>query len=130
MSPRRISRKSLLSACDAIGPGDGLDPRLDRDGPHKVSNRKALQLCGQIARALAECFPTLGDDVLRNLRVEAVTPAPNSSRLLVTVSCPAGEAEAARRLEQARGLLRTEVASAIHRKRTPDLVFRVRKADL
>ena len=131
MSPRRISRRSLLSGCDAVGPGDGLDPRLDRDGPHKVANRKALQLCRQVARVLAEAFPALGDDRLRDLHVEAVTPAPNSSRLLVTLSCPGGEDEDATAwLEQAGGLLRTEVATAIHRKRAPELVFRVRKADL
>lgn len=137
MKPRRISRKNLLAGCSEIGPGDGIDPRWDRTGQDewgKVTNRKALQLCGQIARTLACVFPDLGDDLLRELQVQSVVPAPNSSRVLVSLEMPAlseqedpsqVQTELYLRLERVRGLLRSEVASAIHRRRTPDLLFRV-----
>jgi ribosome-binding factor A len=120
----------MLSACSGIGPYDGLDPRYDRPNePRKVPNRKALQLCGQVADTLALIFGECGDDVLRDLRVVSVTPAPTSVRLLVTVARAAGVTEEvgqiAGRLERARGKLRGEIAAAVHRRKVPDLTFRV-----
>jgi len=57
-------------------------------------------------------------------------PAPYASRLLVAVApSPAPEAvEVAavlERLDRVRGRLRTEVAAAVHRRKAPDLTFRV-----
>ena len=52
---------------------------------------------------------------------------PTSVRLLVSVRKPP-DVDAALvegRLANARGLLRREVAAAIHRRKTPDLLFRV-----
>src|SRR4051812_24793608 len=97
-----------------------------------AAQRKALQLCSQVAQTLhgalqGEC----GDDCLRDLLVEAVEPFPNAGRLLVTVSLsPAAAAvplaEILEHLERARGLLRSEVAAAVCRRKVPELVFRVR----
>jgi ribosome-binding factor A len=130
MTFRRVSRQDLLSACSGIGPDDGLDPRYDRPAePRKVPNRKALQLCGQVADTLALVLGECGDDVLRDLRVVSVKPAPTSVRLLVTVARTAGATEEvdqiAGRLEGARGKLRSEIAAAVHRRKAPDLMFRV-----
>jgi ribosome-binding factor A len=125
---RRISRKELLSSCAAIGPEDGSDPRdFFAKPPGKVTNRKALQLCGQVERTLSLVLWECSDDVLRELAVEAVQPAPTSVRLLVTLSAPDGvdEQTALRRIEKASGLLRHEVAAAIHRRKAPELTFRV-----
>jgi hypothetical protein len=130
MSSRKISRRELLSSCVEPGTGDGCDPRLDRrEGTGKVSNRKALQLCAQVARTLASVFADCGDDVLRDLLIDSVTPMPNTSRLLVTV-LPTATIETSvllDHLERARGKLRTEAVAAIHRRRAPDLVFRVQE---
>src|SRR2546421_9642031 len=136
MKPRKISRKSLRSGCERIGEQDGLDPRFDRpgaeEGPPKVRNRKALQLCGQVAETLNLVLGgESGDDVLRHVLVESVTPAPNAMRLLVTLAAGPGSpttdaAEVLGRLERARPRLRQEVAAAIHRRRVPELTFRVR----
>src|SRR5579884_3771066 len=56
MKPRKISRKALHTGCERIEDRDGVDPRYGRpdhgDGPPKVKNRKALQLCGQVAETL------------------------------------------------------------------------------
>jgi ribosome-binding factor A len=132
MTFRKVSRKDLLAACESIGPEDGTDPRLDRRAePAKVANRKALQLCGQVAQTLALVLSgELGDDVLRDLFVESVVPFPTSVRLLVTV-CRAGadpavsDADVLRRLDRARGRLRCEIAAAVYRRKIPELLFRV-----
>jgi ribosome-binding factor A len=135
MRSKRFSRKDLLSSCDAIGPEDGADPRdFFRKSSGRVTNRKALQLCGQIARTLSlvlagEC----GDDVLRELSVESVRPAPNSARLLITLSLPRGSVEVEEvmgRLQRVGGMLRSEVAAAINRRKTPELMFRVVQAEV
>jgi hypothetical protein len=130
MSSRKNSRRQILSSCVELGTGDGCDPRLDRrEGAGKVSNRKALQLCAQVARTLASAFADCGDDMLRDLLIESVTPMPNTSRLLVTVlpTAPIETSVLLEHLERARGKLRTEAVAAIHRRRAPDLVFRVRE---
>jgi ribosome-binding factor A len=130
MNAKEPSRKDLLSACCEVGPEDGVDPRLDhRPVRERVKNRKALQLCAQVAETLnlvlaGEC----GDDVLRELTVVSVVPAPDSSRMLVTLAVPADgadEQDVRAHLERAAGKMRGEVAGAIHRKRVPLLTFQV-----
>jgi ribosome-binding factor A len=120
----------LLKSCADPGIDDGLDPRYDRRAaPAKVANRKALQLCGQVADTLALLLAgDTADDVLRDLQVVSVRPAPNSSRLLVTVSPCVPDAdldEMRQALARAQGRLRAEMASAIHRRRVPELTFLV-----
>lgn len=132
MSKKRPSRRELLPLCSEPGPDDGSDPRLDpRPTTGKVGNRKALQLCGQVADTLSGLLAGCGDAVLRDLAVVSVMPAPNSSRLLVTVApvvpdTPVDTATVLERLGHALHRLRTEVASAITRKRVPELTFRVK----
>ena len=90
---------------------------------------KDLRLCGQVAKALnyalaGEC----DDDILRDLYVESVLPAPDSSRMLVTVmpnSLPATSAEILERLHLHMNTLMLEVAAAIHRRKAPQLKFNV-----
>ena len=128
MKFRKIGIKNLLSSAAEIGELDGQDPRFDRDASKKVPNRKALLLCGQIAQTLADVLAGCGDDVLRDLLVESVAPAPTSARLLVTVRRPADVIDETvyARLTAARGLFRHEIAAAIHRRKTPDLTFHVK----
>jgi ribosome-binding factor A len=132
MRSRKFSRKPLPLPCDEIGPDDGIDPRTQSRAPsRKVHNRKALQLCGQVARTLSSVLQDgCGDEILRDLLVASVTPAPDSTRLLVTVSpSPASTGvereEVLVRLHGASAKLRREVAAAIHRRKTPELLFRV-----
>ena len=132
MKRRSIRRHDLFAGCAAPGAGDGFDPRLESgEAPRKVANRKALLLCGEAERTLSAVLAgECGDDVLRNLIVASVKPAPTSARLLVTVypATPVQGADAATvlaHLERAKGLLRTEVAAALHRRKAPDLMFRV-----
>jgi ribosome-binding factor A len=114
-----------LSEDDAIDPRDFFKPPRRRGGP----DRKTLQLCSQVAQTLALVLAgEMEDDLLQQLQVESVTPAPNASQLAVTLrtSYPLDELlaeEIARRLKLASGRLRCEVAAAITRRRAPKLVF-------
>jgi ribosome-binding factor A len=125
------SRRQLLSSCTEIGQDDGVDPRtFFRKSTRQRTNRKAVQLCAEVARTLS-CLlgGESGDELLRSTVVESVQPAPDSTRVLVTVSiqAPAGTEipRVLERLHHSSGWLRSEVAAAIHRKRVPELVFRV-----
>jgi ribosome-binding factor A len=98
-------------------------------------DHKTAQLCRQVFRAVSLALAECGDDVLRELVVHEVEPAPDASRLLVRVGFSAsvadvsGVADVLGRLAQASGFLRREVASAITRKRAPELMFTFAAAD-
>jgi ribosome-binding factor A len=105
-----------------------IDPTIYFGDPDRHgSDRKTLQLCKQAIRALSlalagECH----DDVLRDVYVDTVTPAPDASRLLVTVRPATTQADPdliLDRLRTHRAFLRTCVAGTISRKRAPELVF-------
>ena len=135
MSSHRPSRKDVESLCSAAGPEDGIDPRYLRDSAGgRAVGRKTLQLCGQVSRTLAEVLSACGDEVLRELEVVQVSPAAGGGRLLVTLrpavsAAPRDLAVIEGRLARAQGLLRSEVTSAIHRRKAPELIFRVLRAD-
>ncbi len=126
MSRKKHPRRRFRHAPPGLSSGSGLG---------RVENRKALQLCSQVAETLAlvlagECQ----DDLLRDLLVESVVPFPSASRLLVTLvpAISAGNAsleQYLQHLEPFKGLLRGEVASAINRRKAPDLVFRILPAN-
>jgi len=132
MARKQPSRKVLRSLCAEVHPDDGVDPKeLARQaaGQPRV-RRKARQLGRQVAETLEGLLASQGDDLLRGLRVVSVTPAPSASRLLVTVAAapgsePVDPAQVLERLERASGLLRSEVAAAITRRRAPVLVYRL-----
>lgn len=127
-SARRASAcADELHADDGAAAADELFRRTLNHYDHK-EDRKTLQLCGQVRRALALAFAgDLADPVLQDGEVAAVTPAPDATRLLVSVRPPTGAApdDVLRRLGRVRGLLRHAAAQAVVRKRAPELVFRV-----
>ncbi|MBX3439281.1 MAG: hypothetical protein KF861_17455 [Planctomycetaceae bacterium] len=94
-----------------------------------------MQLCHQVAHTLnyvlsGEC----GDDVLRSLYVENVIPAPDSSRLLVTVSLLDKDDTTPTevilmKLGMVQSKLRAEVARSISRRKTPELIFNIVRPD-
>ena len=108
---------------------EGEDPSVFFGGKSDRKNDwKDRRLCRQVLEAIRTGLAgQCGDEVLQSLWVSSVDPAPDASRMAVTVDLPEGASpgEALARLEGARGLLRAIVASAIHRKRVPELVFRV-----
>ena len=108
-------------------------PRRGRSASHTPHrpDRKTMQLCSQVQRTLDQVLSgELDDDRLRDVYVVQVTPAPDANCLLVTVA-PLGFAkdfrpdEVMARLAANSGRMRSELARAINRKKTPELMFRV-----
>jgi ribosome-binding factor A len=93
--------------------------------------RKERQLCRQVQEAVSEALAGIEDDVLLDVWVCSVEPAPDAGRLAIVVEAPSRVSpdEVLTRLDKFAGLLRGEVASAITRKRVPTLTFRVLVAD-
>jgi ribosome-binding factor A len=93
------------------------------------AERKVQQLCKEVARTVGYALPACRDPQLRGLVVLEVLPAPDGSRLEVLLYPTSPEAlDVAllhERLSWARGFLRAEVARALQRKRTPELVYRI-----
>lgn len=93
-------------------------------------DRKTLQLCAQVRRAIYNALPTQEVPGSECLTIEAVEPAPDAHRLLVVVALPPDAAEIApliqARLARWAALLRADVARHIHRKRVPELALQLR----
>lgn len=127
------SRKRLRSLCAEVHPDDGSDPRVFfRKGSSMSNNRhKTRQLCRQVLEVLDSLLADHHtDDVLLDLAVVAVEPAPDAACLLVTVTPRLSGIRPdlsliLSSLDRASGRLRAEVAAAISRKRAPLLVYRV-----
>lgn len=105
------------------------------DRPPRV-DRKTLQLCRQIADTLNYVLSgELNDDVLRNVYVDSVQPAPDASRLMVSVALidPSDTTPADKVLHRL-GLwsprIRSEVAQSIHRRKTPELSYCVVRPEM
>lgn len=112
-----------------INSGAEIDPSVFFGRTHSDRpDRKTLQLCRQAERTLSIALAgESGDEVLRDVMVISVTPAPDASRLLVTV-CPvvaigADPARVLEHLQSHKSFLRARVAESIHRKRAPELMF-------
>ena len=92
----------------------------------RQAQRKTQQFCRQVQRALnlALADRSVGNGT-QDLFVEDVFPAPDCGRLLVHVVIPVGVpvADAMIALGREAPRLRSEVASAITRKRAPELCF-------
>lgn len=133
MTLDKRTRERLLAHCGELHEDDGVDPRefFKSNKSTKRQNRKAKQLCRQVAETLdlvlsGDCH----DTVLQSLHVVSAVPAPDSSRLLVTLCAdvPAGQFDRdaiLAELHKQTGRLRSEVATAITRKRVPMLTFHV-----
>lgn len=133
MTPDKRTRAQMRAHCDNIGDDDGLDPRkfFKASRINDKSDRKARQLCRQVAETLDQVLSgELDDDFVGSLHVASVVPAPDSSRLLVSLcsDLPVDQfdrSELDRRLEDHRGRLRCAVSAAITRRKTPILAFHV-----
>jgi ribosome-binding factor A len=132
MKPKYRRTRSLTRYCAEVHQDDGHDPRYFFRKEHQPTKagRKARQLCAQVADTLRLLFSgETSDEILQSLEVLDVSPAPSAAQLLVTVVPAAGapaldEMQVRATLARARGWLRSEVATAITRKRAPRLAFR------
>lgn len=93
-----------------------------------MTSHKDLQVAKQVFEALSIALADLDDPVLDDLALAAVDPAPDASRLLVTLIAtrPDADLEAARAaIDEVAGDLRADVAAELQRRRAPELSFRV-----
>ncbi len=131
------SRATEHAPCADLFGDDGPDQRKIRKGPNRDEDaaaahvdRKALQLCAQVLRALYHALPAHEVPGGGALRVESVQPAPDARRLLVVVSLPEDQGALAPAVRACfprwSGMLRAEAAQCIHRKRTPEIVLQLR----
>ncbi len=133
MTLDKRTRDKMLAHCGEINDDDGVDPREYFKTPRsrKKEDRKARQLCAQVFETLSLVLTgEFHDELLHNLEVVSVKPAPDASQLAVVVRADMPETlvdprEVLDRLNGVAGQLRAEVAAAITRKRAPKLVFQV-----
>ena len=139
MSSRKRSARGPSASPSSRRLADGpADPRRvfaagsrrgGRSGPK--NDRKTMQLCSQVRRTVEQVLlGDLDDDVLRNLYVVSVDPAPDDSCLLVTVGPYASgvaidPVQVIAHLGAANGHIRSEVAAAITRRKAPSLLYQV-----
>jgi len=127
---RKSSRKAFDPLCAQRGPEDGLDPRdYFKPTRQKRDARKDWQLCRQVFETLNYVLSgDSHDEILRGLLVSEVIPAPDATRMLVTVQALDADADPTailQSLQRAMGRLRAEVARSISRRKVPDLAFQV-----
>ena len=99
---------------------------------HAKHDRKALQLCAQVGRAVGDAL-TLSEDLrLSSLYVASVIPDPGIHRLLITLHmdtyADADLGTLQDLLERSHSRIRSEVADAITRRKVPHLSFVVLEA--
>ena len=110
MNPQKRLEAIQRQLCAEPGPDDGHIESSRGRGRDARSAIRDLRLCGEVARILSL--------ELHDLLIERVEPAPDASRLRVWV-----QAQDLSAIEPQRPRLRAAVASAIRRKRAPELVF-------
>ena len=98
-----------------------------RSSRAKRQDHKTQQLCRQAFRILTGALMDLAHDpILADVVIDGVAPAPDASRLLVRVYTTAPGVPAAEiynHLGDVTRRLRAELATAITRKRAPELAF-------
>ena len=93
MNTSKHQRDKLLALCGQLHDDDGVDSRrfFGNAGNQDKQDRKPQQLCSQIRHTIALVLSgDFGDEMLHNLQVVQVTPAPDSTRVLVTLTTDAG----------------------------------------
>lgn len=121
------SRRDMLSYCAEIYDDDGIPPHKLYKKTRKKTKRKNQQLCAQVARTLNLAFANSNNDIVASLYVISAIPAPDASKLLITVIQQTEERntflEICKEINNDYGRLRYEVGMGIHRKKVPTLSF-------
>jgi hypothetical protein len=91
---------------------------------------KDLQVCRQVFDVLTYALAELDDPLIDELVIASVMPAPNASRVSITLvpsraDLAVDSSEVLARLAEVADELREEVASEVNRARVPELVFRI-----
>ncbi len=114
--------------------GDGIDPKEEKRQQARRQRKRKPDYSSQ--RLAKQCFDALclGSSLteigLEDFAITAVHPLGRSGQFLVEIQCVApltayDPREAEERLRLASGKIRFEIAGYLHRKRVPELKFRV-----
>ena len=132
MPLNKKQRERLFALCGQLNEDDAVDPREFFRQRYRCNDSKALRLCSQVADTLSLVLSgEFADETLHSLEVFTVQPAPNARRLLVIVRPHADIADSVTpeeilaKLESINGVLRTEIAQAISRRKAPSLMYQV-----
>ncbi|MBL8877884.1 MAG: hypothetical protein JNG88_02090 [Phycisphaerales bacterium] len=132
MTRSRSKRMRPAELCAELHPDDGPESHQPTRGSARrgdAFDRKTLQLCKQVERAVAFALSGRCDDpLLAELQIVSVHPSASSATLVVCVRVcgepPSGtKAKIEARLATARGVIRSVVAAEITRRRAPELRF-------
>jgi hypothetical protein len=126
--------RDIRTVVAEIGPGDGVDPREEKVQRLRVGTRRKPDLASerlgnQIFDAL--CLSSLLAEIgLEDFTFTSVTPTGRGGPFVVGVYCSDPdvnfEPQAIENiLQQKKGLFRAEVSQAVHRRKAPELHFRV-----
>ncbi len=89
-------------------------------------DRKTLQLCRQVERALTFALAESDNEVLLDVQLEGVQPAPDATHMLVGVSIRCDNAlEVLTALQADTPRLRRAAAESITRRKAPELSFQI-----
>jgi ribosome-binding factor A len=90
-------------------------------------SHKDRQLSRQVFDALSYALAELDDPVIAELALVSVEPAPDASRMLVTLAPTTAVDldDAMVRIREVLPALREEVAAEVNRRRLPELTFRI-----
>lgn len=137
MKSRHIKQiQEMESLCAEVRPDDGIAPHVLKK-QHTLAEQnsqrlpaRALQYQKAVRQCLDAAFGSIcADPLLADLAVRSVEPVGKGAKLLVVVETPLSNQEHPQiieaALQRAAGLLRSAVAGEVHRKRTPNLSFRV-----
>ena len=120
----------MQSLCGELQADDGVDPKeyFRSSNRNEGRHRKARQLCHQVAEVLNLVLGGELGDELRDVRVVAVVPAPDTAQLMVLVGPAIDQIvldphAVLARLRTVADRLRAEVAASITRRRAPRLSF-------
>ena len=137
MNTKRI-REQMLKLCESICEDDGQDPREVHESKYdrtKNAEHRRQRLCQRVERTLRLVLTESVVELVRELKIESVVPGRNLSALTVNVGVPKGADRERQKvllelLKSQQGWLRSEVATAISRKRVPRLFFQFTASDL
>ena len=122
--------------CDEIGPEDGVDPRvIARAMDRKTKNHKSERLGKEARHTLSMVFAgELSDPVFQELEVVDVAATDDGQFLIVSLtridnSFNIDETQILEKCQAVQGYLRSAIASAVKRKRVPNLKFELVQGD-
>jgi ribosome-binding factor A len=108
-----------------LAQGGATAARYDGDMENARRDRKTMQLCRQVQKALTFALGETGDELLLLAYVEDVEPAPDTTHMLVSVRAEGDPIAVMQALYANTGKLRSAVAQAITRRKAPDLAFKL-----